>query len=78
MPNRDRAIGPNKKTPLGVDRVQAPAHVVDVRAVARERVGLKIDVAEIDQPGPSRLDEPTTLPYDGRHYRPGIWYCTKR
>ena len=64
MPNRNRAISPDKKTALGVDCVEAPAHIVDVRAVARERVRLKIDVAEIDQPGPSRLDKSTMLPCD--------------
>jgi hypothetical protein len=62
MPNRDRTIGTDKKTPLGVDRMQTPAHVVDVCAVTSEGVGLEIDVAEIDQAGSGRLDKPTTLP----------------
>jgi hypothetical protein len=64
QPNRDRAVGADRKPALGVNRVQAPAHIVHIGAVACERVGLKIDVAEIDQTGPDRLNKPTALPRD--------------
>jgi hypothetical protein len=55
-PDGDGAIGTDMKPALGIDRVQTAAHVFQSGAEMRQRVRLKIDVAEVDQAAPRHLN----------------------
>jgi hypothetical protein len=50
-PNRDGAIGADMELIVGIDCVQAAAHVFKPGAEARRRIRLEIDVAEFDDAG---------------------------
>jgi hypothetical protein len=64
QPHRDRAVRSDVQAIRGIDGVKPAPHILDRRAEARQRVGLKIDVAELDKAGASRTDKSIALPVD--------------
>src|SRR5713226_3950585 len=63
-PDRDRDIGADEKAPGVVRGMEAPAHVLERRAMGRERLRLEIDVAKRDRSCLDRGDEPVALAID--------------
>ena len=74
-PNRDCAIGADVEPAVGIDRVQAAAHVLKPSAEARQRIRLEIDVAEVDDAG--RRGPGGCAGSRCRRYRPDIWCCSR-
>lgn len=63
-PNCDRAIGADMEPIVGIDCVQAAAHVLKPGAEAGQRIRLDIDVAEFDDAGAGGAGEAAALEVD--------------
>jgi hypothetical protein len=64
LPDGDGAIGADVQVPVGIDRMEATAHIFQAGAETGERIGLQIDVAECDDAGASGLHQAIALPVD--------------
>jgi hypothetical protein len=63
-PNCDGAIGADMEPIVGIDCVQAAAHVLKPGAEARQRIRLEIDVAELDDAGAGGAGQAAALEVD--------------
>src|SRR5512147_183341 len=56
-PDLDGAIGADMEPAVGIDAMKTAADRFQIRAEAGERLGLEIDIAELDIAGPHRAQE---------------------
>src|SRR5215831_9008835 len=56
------AQGADVQAPVGIDRMEATAHIFQAGAETGECIGLQIDVAECDDAGASGLHQAIALP----------------
>jgi hypothetical protein len=61
---RSRAIRAYVQSALCINGVQPATYILDPGAGARERIGLEIDITELNHASPGCPDEPTVLPLD--------------
>src|SRR5262249_6470891 len=63
-PDFDGAIRADMELAFGIERMQAPPHVLDIGAEAGEGIWLEVDVAKLDRAGSRRLQQAIPLPVD--------------